>query len=77
MIGGRSNATSMTAVVGSDPDAYAAPHLAFALENALVKARPPAWLYAAGPLAGDRITSGSNAGSSPSAFASMGTECFL
>jgi hypothetical protein len=45
-------------VLGADPGAFQAPHLAFALENALLKVRPPAWLFASGALAGERIASG-------------------
>jgi hypothetical protein len=53
------NAAGTTAaVLASDAAAAARPHIAFALENAFVKARPPEWLSVSGPLAGDQLTSG-------------------
>ena len=45
-------------VLAANPEASAAPHIAFGLENGLVKVRPPAWLYASGPLQGDQLVSG-------------------
>lgn len=45
-------------VLGSDPRAGEAPHFALALENALLKVRPPGSFLVAGPLAGDQIESG-------------------
>ena len=45
-------------LLGSDPDAAQRPHLALALENALLKVRPPAALFASGPLTEDRILNG-------------------
>jgi hypothetical protein len=45
-------------VLGNDPAASYAPHIAFALENALLKVRPPAWLYANGALTENQLTQG-------------------
>jgi hypothetical protein len=45
-------------VLAVDPAAGSAPHLAFALENALIKARPPEWLAASGPLTSEGLASG-------------------
>lgn len=45
-------------LLGSDPHAAQGPHLALALENALLKVRPPAALFASGPLTADRILNG-------------------
>ncbi|MDQ6916327.1 MAG: hypothetical protein M3023_00725 [Pseudomonadota bacterium] len=45
-------------VVAADPAAYDAPHIAFALENALLKVRPPAWLVVGGALANDQLANG-------------------
>lgn len=44
-------------VLAIDPGALSAPHFAFALENALLKVRPPAWLGLTGPLTGDQLQS--------------------
>ncbi len=45
-------------VLSNDPGASSAPHIAFALENALLKVRPPDWLFVTGQLAGDHLTQG-------------------
>ena len=45
-------------VIAVDPGALSAAHFAFALENALLKVRPPAWLGLTGPLTGDALDSG-------------------
>ncbi|HET9226821.1 MAG TPA: hypothetical protein VFR31_09150 [Thermoanaerobaculia bacterium] len=45
-------------LLGSDPLAAQKPHLAIALENALLKVRPPMALFASGPFTGDRIFNG-------------------
>jgi hypothetical protein len=51
--------TGITGIVlGNDPAASAAPHIAFALENSLLKVRPPAWLYASGALSENQLTQG-------------------
>lgn len=46
-------------VLGLDPGAAQAPHIAFALRTAFAKVRPPGWLLASGPLDGaDRLAQG-------------------
>jgi len=45
-------------VIAVDLGAFAAPHFAFALENSLLKVRPPAFLGLTGPLTGDQLKSG-------------------
>jgi hypothetical protein len=51
--------TEITAGVSAlDPSAMSAPHIGFALENALVKTRPPVWLIVEGALDGDQLESG-------------------
>ncbi|MCA1581629.1 MAG: hypothetical protein LC796_09625 [Acidobacteria bacterium] len=45
-------------ILAADPAASAAPHIAFGLENGLMKVRPPAWLYASGPLQAGQLVSG-------------------
>jgi len=45
-------------VIALDPSAMSAPHIGFALENALVKTRPPVWLVVGGALDGDQLESG-------------------
>ena len=46
-------------VIALDPDAMSAAHIAFALENALVKTRPPVWItVSGGTLEGDQLESG-------------------
>ena len=45
-------------VVAADPQAQSAPHLAFALENALLKVRPPAWCGVAGRFNQGAVDSG-------------------
>jgi len=45
-------------VLANDDAAPTSPHIAFALENAFIKARPPAWLQASGPLTEDGFQSG-------------------
>jgi hypothetical protein len=45
-------------VVAADPEAQSAPHLAFALENAFLKVRPPAWLGVAGQFNQGAVDSG-------------------
>lgn len=46
------------ALIASDVGAQNRPHLALALENALLKVRPPQLLFIAGPLNDDRFESG-------------------
>jgi hypothetical protein len=41
---------TIVGVIGNDPKAQTRPHVAFALENAFIKARSPAWLHLSGPL---------------------------
>jgi hypothetical protein len=50
--------TTTAIVLGVDSSAATAEHISFALENALLKTRPPMWLYAAGPLQNNRLNSG-------------------
>ena len=45
-------------ILASDPTASGKAHIAFALRNALLKARPPSLLFAFGDLTGDQIVSG-------------------
>jgi hypothetical protein len=45
-------------VIGTDPAATSAPHVSFALENALIKVRPPVWLTASGQLTNGALESG-------------------
>jgi hypothetical protein len=42
-----------------DGDAATRPHIAFALENAFLKVRPPGWLHVSGPLTDSGLESGS------------------
>src|SRR5262249_61434737 len=52
-------ANAPAAVIALDPDAMNAAHIAFALENALLKIRPPVWLTVfGGTLDGDQLESG-------------------
>jgi hypothetical protein len=51
-------ADTTAGVIGLDPKAMSAPHIGFALENALVKTRPPVWLVVGGALDGDQLESG-------------------
>jgi hypothetical protein len=52
-------ASTTAAVIALDPDAMNAAHIAFALENALLKMRPPVWLTVFGDtLDGDQLKSG-------------------
>ncbi len=46
-------------VIALDPGAMSAPHIGFALENALVKTRPPVWLVVGGAQDGDQLKTGS------------------
>ncbi len=41
---------TIVGVIGHDPKAQTRPHVAFALENAFIKARSPVWLHLSGPL---------------------------
>ena len=41
---------TIVGVIGHDPKAQTRPHVAFALENAFIKARSPVWLHLTGPL---------------------------
>ncbi len=45
-------------VIATDPKASSAPHIAFALENALLKVRPPTWLSVTGTVTGKQLGSG-------------------
>lgn len=45
-------------VLANDTSAPAGTHVAFALENAFIKARPPVWLFASGPLTDQGLASG-------------------
>jgi hypothetical protein len=52
-------ADTTAGVIALDPDAMNAPHIAFALENAFLKTRPPVWLTVfGGTLDGDQLESG-------------------
>ena len=51
-------ADTIGAVIALNPDALVAAHIAFALENALIKTRPPVWLLLVGALDGDQLASG-------------------
>ena len=48
----------MVSAVATDPEAAQAPHIAFALQNALLKVRPPAWLGMLGQLEDGQAVSG-------------------
>jgi hypothetical protein len=50
-------ATTAT-VLALEPTAASAPHISFAIENALLKTRPPMWLYAFGNMQDDHLDSG-------------------
>ena len=45
-------------VLANDTSAPSGTHVAFALENAFIKARPPVWLFATGPLTDQGLASG-------------------
>jgi len=52
-------ADTTAGVIALDPDAMSAAHIAFALENAFLKTRPPVWLTVfGGTLDGDQLESG-------------------
>lgn len=49
---------TVASVLATNPAALSSPHIAYALENALVKVRPPVWLGAHGPFGNDALDSG-------------------